>query len=50
MSAKQRVGVGIIGTGNISSQYLKAIRGFDVLEVRGIGEAKLAALRDLVRV
>jgi predicted dehydrogenase len=40
MSARQRVGVGIIGTGNISSQYLKAIKGFDVLEVRGIADMK----------
>jgi predicted dehydrogenase len=34
------VGVGIIGTGNISSQYLKAMRDFPVLEVVGIADMK----------
>jgi predicted dehydrogenase len=40
MSAQRRVGVGIIGCGNISSQYLKAIPGFDVLEIVGIADMK----------
>ena len=40
MSAARRVGVGIVGAGNISSQYLKAIAGFDVLEIVGIADMK----------
>lgn len=40
MSAARRVGVGIIGAGNISSQYLKAIAGFDVLEIVGLADMK----------
>jgi predicted dehydrogenase len=36
----RRVGVGIIGTGNISSAYLKAMRGFEVLEVKGLADMK----------
>ncbi|HQZ13890.1 MAG TPA: Gfo/Idh/MocA family oxidoreductase [Devosia sp.] len=40
MSAKRRVGVGIIGTGNISSAYLKAMKGFDVLDVKGLADMK----------
>lgn len=40
MSAARRVGVGIIGTGNISSAYLKAMKGFDVLEIRGLADMK----------
>jgi predicted dehydrogenase len=43
MSATKRMGVGIIGAGNISSQYLKAIRGFDVLEVRAIADLRAEA-------
>src|SRR5690606_19341762 len=47
MSAQRRVGVGIIGTGNISSAYLKATRGFDVLDIRGLADMRpeLAAAR-----
>lgn len=47
MNAQRRVGVGIIGTGNISSAYLKAMQGFDVLDVRGLADLKpeLAAQR-----
>ncbi len=47
MSAQRRVGVGIIGTGNISSAYLKAMKGFDVLDIRGLADLKadLAAKR-----
>jgi predicted dehydrogenase len=40
MSANGRVGVGIIGTGNISSQYLKAMKAFDVLDVKAIADMK----------
>ena len=36
MAARQRLGVGIIGAGNISSQYLKAMRDFPVLDIRAI--------------
>lgn len=40
MSAARRVGIGIVGAGNISSQYLQAIAGFDVLEIVGIADMK----------
>ena len=40
MSAARRVGVGIIGTGNISSAYLKAMKGFDVLDIRAVADMK----------
>jgi len=40
MAARQRMGVGIIGAGNISSQYLKAIRDFPVLDIRGIADMR----------
>jgi predicted dehydrogenase len=40
MAARQRMGVGIIGAGNISSQYLKAMRDFPVLDIRGIADMK----------
>lgn len=40
MSAARRVGVGIIGTGNISSAYLKAMKGFEVLDIRGLADMK----------
>lgn len=40
MSAARRVGVGIIGTGNISTQYLKAMQAFDVLDIVGIADMK----------
>lgn len=40
MSAQRRVGVGIVGAGNISSQYLKAIPGFDVLEIVGLADMR----------
>jgi predicted dehydrogenase len=44
--SNQRLGVGIIGTGNISSAYLKAILGrdglpgFDVLDIRAIADMR----------
>ena len=40
MAARQRLGVGIIGAGNISSQYLKAMAAFPVLDIRGIADMK----------
>jgi len=40
MAARQRLGVGIIGAGNISSQYLKAMRDFPVLDIRGIADMR----------
>ena len=40
MAARQRLGVGIIGAGNISSQYLKAMKTFPVLDIRGIADMK----------
>ena len=38
--ARQRLGVGIIGAGNISAQYLRAMRAFPVLDVRAIADMK----------
>ncbi len=35
-----RIGVGIIGAGNISAQYLKAMKGFPVLDIVGIADMK----------
>ncbi len=32
------MGIGLIGCGNISSQYLKAVRSFPILEVRAIAD------------
>ena len=40
MAARQRMGVGIIGAGNISSQYLKAMKDFAVLDIRGLADMK----------
>jgi predicted dehydrogenase len=40
MTTNGRVGVGIIGAGNISAQYLKAMRDFPVLEIVGIADMK----------
>ena len=40
MAAGQRLGVGIIGAGNISSQYLKAMKAFPVLDIRGIADMR----------
>ena len=40
MAARQRMGVGIIGAGNISSQYLKAMRDFPVLDIRGSADMR----------
>ena len=38
MGATRRVGIGIIGCGNISSQYLKAMRDFPVLEIIAVAD------------
>ncbi len=40
MDASARVGIGIIGCGNISAAYLKAAQGFDVLDIRGIADLR----------
>ncbi len=40
MGATRRVGVGIIGCGNISSQYLRAMRDFPVLEIVAVADMK----------
>jgi len=34
----ERVGIGIIGCGNISGAYLKAMASFPILEVRGVAD------------
>jgi len=38
--AGRTVGIGIIGAGNISSAYIKAIKGFGILDLRGIADMK----------
>ena len=38
-----RVGIGFIGCGNISAAYLKAARGFPLLDIRGIADLNPAA-------
>jgi predicted dehydrogenase len=40
MSPARRVGIGVIGTGNISTQYLTAMQNFDVLDVVAIADMK----------
>ncbi len=40
MAARQRLGVGIIGAGNISSQYLRAMKDFPVLDIRAIADMR----------
>ena len=37
------VGIGLIGAGNISSQYLKAVASFPILEIRGIADINMDA-------
>lgn len=34
----ERLGIGIIGCGNISSAYLKAMAAFPILDIRGIAD------------
>jgi len=40
-----RVGIGIIGCGNISSAYLKAARDFPILDVRAVADRDMDAAR-----
>jgi predicted dehydrogenase len=41
----QRIGVGVIGCGNISGAYLAAARAFPVLEIRGLADLDPAVAR-----
>jgi predicted dehydrogenase len=36
----KRVGVGIIGCGNISEAYLKAAATFPILDIRGVADLR----------
>src|SRR5258706_13656028 len=38
-----KVGIGIVGCGNISGAYLKAMAGFPILEIRALADLKPAA-------
>lgn len=38
--ATRRVGIGIVGTGNISTQYLTAARTFDMLDIVAVADMK----------
>lgn len=38
-----KVGIGIIGCGNISGAYLKAMAGFPILEIRALADLRLEA-------
>ena len=40
MGATRRVGIGIVGTGNISTQYLTAAKSFDMLDIVAIADMK----------
>jgi predicted dehydrogenase len=39
----KRVGVGVIGCGNISSAYLTAAKGFPILEIVALSDARMSA-------
>ena len=41
--AMERVGIGIIGCGNISAAYLEAAKGFPILDVRAVADMNPAA-------
>lgn len=41
--AQERVGIGIIGCGNISGAYLKAARHFPILDIRGLADLNMEA-------
>ena len=41
----QRIGIGIIGCGNISEAYLKAAGTFPILQVRGVADLRPEAAR-----
>jgi predicted dehydrogenase len=43
------IGVGIIGCGNISSAYLKAARGFPILDLRAVADLREDAARERAR-
>lgn len=43
--AGNRVGIGIIGCGNISGAYLKAARHFPILDIRGVADLNMDAAR-----
>ncbi len=34
----QKVGIGIIGCGNISGAYLKAMASFPILDIKGVAD------------
>jgi len=40
MTDGRKVGIGIIGAGNISPAYLKAMKGFPILDIRGIADMR----------
>ena len=42
MAQERRLGVGIIGAGNISSAYIKAMQGFGILDIKGVADMKPA--------
>lgn len=41
----ERVGIGVIGCGNISAAYLKAAAGFPILDIRGLADLNADAAR-----
>jgi predicted dehydrogenase len=41
----ERVGIGVIGCGNISAAYLKAAAGFPILDIRGLADLNQDAAR-----
>jgi predicted dehydrogenase len=45
----ERVGVGIVGCGNISAAYLKAMVGFPILDVKGLADIDPAAAETRAR-
>lgn len=45
MSESGRVGIGIIGCGNISAAYLKAAQSFEVLDIKGLADMRPEAAR-----
>ena len=40
---KDRVGVGVIGCGNISSAYLTAAKKFPILDIVALSDARMSA-------
>src|SRR4051812_9242062 len=41
----ERVGIGIIGLGNISAAYLKAAKGFPILDIKAVADLNPAAAK-----